>query len=189
MIKYVNKRNQTYYLHQGVTKTGKARYYFSLKKENALSEIPDGYEIGENSRSLVFLRKTREKLITDDELNVVEQGMRKFTKLEYFRTDVKKNIIIVFTPDQTIENMTVLLKNVAAKQGKEIKDVLNDIVTYSPMFQFVLIDKKRRTFMAQRYCFSGSIDDWIDIGRSDKLVNLVKKYLPHLEQDSYFDLY
>lgn len=48
-IEYVNRKSQTYYLHQGTTKTGKPRYFFSQKTEgNLASEIPDGYEIYEN---------------------------------------------------------------------------------------------------------------------------------------------
>jgi hypothetical protein len=31
------------------------------------------------------------------------------------------------------------------------------------MMQFILDDKEERLFTAQRYCFRGSIDDWIDI--------------------------
>ena len=32
------------------------------------------------------------------------------------------------------------------------------------MLQFVLTDKANRLFETQRYCFLGSIDDWITIG-------------------------
>ena len=32
-ITYTNRKGKTYYLHEGVTKKGKPRYYFSLKDE------------------------------------------------------------------------------------------------------------------------------------------------------------
>jgi hypothetical protein len=47
----------------------------------------------------------------------------------------------------------------------------------------------KREFIAQRYCYLGSIDDWIDIGSPDTLQNLVKTYVKHLGQDSYFELF
>jgi hypothetical protein len=61
-------------------------------------------------------------------------------------------------------------------------------VHYFPMMQFLLEDEQRRTFIAQRYCFIGSIDDWIDIGHGP-LTRLVKRYVKHLGQESYFDLF
>jgi len=40
----------------------------------------------------------------------------------------------------------------------------------------------------QRYCFLGSVDDWIEIGKPGKLSTLVKRYVKHLGQDSYVEL-
>jgi len=56
------------------------------------------------------------------------------------------------------------------------------------MMRFLLVDDQHRTFLTQRYCFIGSIDDWIDIGTPGKLATLVKKYVKHLGKESYFDL-
>ncbi len=55
--------------------------------------------------------------------------------------------------------------------------------------RFVLVDKEKRTFVAQRFCYLGSVDDWIDISEAGKLCDLACAYLPHLGKDSYFDLY
>ena len=41
-IEYVNRRGDTYYLHQGKTKTGKPTYFFSRKKEGTLAEAIPG---------------------------------------------------------------------------------------------------------------------------------------------------
>ena len=51
-ITHVNAKGKTYYLHQGVTKTGKPKYHFAMKSEGALVQsIPDGFEIYENPSS------------------------------------------------------------------------------------------------------------------------------------------
>jgi len=55
--------------------------------------------------------------------------------------------------------------------------------------QFVLIDKKKRLFNIQRYNYRGSIDDWIDIDYFEPLDELVRKYVKHLGQESFFELY
>jgi len=54
--------------------------------------------------------------------------------------------------------------------------------------RFILEDKKQRSFIAERFCFKGSIDDWIYIGGPDSLENLLKAYLKHLGQESFYDL-
>ena len=78
-----------------------------------------------------------------------------------------------------------------APKAKEVdtKDLLAQMISYSPVMQFVLIDEEKREFVTQRYCFLGSIDDWIGIGKPDKLQNLVKKYVKHLGQESYYSLF
>ena len=49
-VTYKNKGNKIYYLHHEKTKTGKPRYYFSMKDEgNLMEKIPEGYEIGFDS--------------------------------------------------------------------------------------------------------------------------------------------
>lgn len=58
----------------------------------------------------------------------------------------------------------------------------------TPDMQFELIDEEKRTFATQRYCYIGSIDDWIYIGRSGKLPRLVKRYVKHLAKESFFEL-
>ena len=40
---------------------------------------------------------------------------------------------------------------------------------YQKMLRFTLDDKKDRTFRVQRWCFKGSIDDWIDLWMSGGL--------------------
>ena len=45
-VEYTNKKGKTYYLHQGMTKNQKVRFYFSRKTEGDLVDVmPDGYEV------------------------------------------------------------------------------------------------------------------------------------------------
>ena len=189
-IQYTNRKGQTYYLHQGTTKTGKPKYYFAMKDEgNLVDTIPDGFEIYENPNAQVFLRRIRPKIITDAEIETVRQGMEKFCQVQQFQVDVKKNIITIFLPDQDIDTFTELLAHSPRAQVVSVQDLVNRFTNYSPMLRFVLIDEARRRFTTQRYCFLGSIDDWVGIGKPDELGNLVKTYVKHLGQDSYYELY
>ncbi len=56
------------------------------------------------------------------------------------------------------------------------------------MLQFTLDDKETRNFIVQRYCFKGSIDDWIFLDVSTNLKLLAKKYCTHLGKESFYNL-
>ncbi|WP_165233980.1 hypothetical protein [Aquisphaera insulae] len=47
-VTHKNRMDQVYYLHAGTTKTGKPRYWFSMKADGELAvAIPEGHEIHE----------------------------------------------------------------------------------------------------------------------------------------------
>ncbi len=190
-ITHTNAKGKLYYLHQGTTKTGKPKYYFSMESEGHLAEsIPEGFEIYENPNAQVFLRRIPPKLITDEERRVVEEGMRTYADVKDSKIDVKGKAIVIYTADQDIGTLAELFKDLSPtpSANRQLMSLLRKEIQYSPMLQFLLEDEKRRLFTAQRYCFRGSVDDWIDIGYGP-LTTLVKQYVKHLGQESYFELY
>jgi hypothetical protein len=167
-----------------------AHYLFSMQSEGTLADaMPAGFEMYENPNAQVFLRRIPPKLITDAERQVVEDGMRKYADVQDYKIDVKGNAIVVYTADQDIETLVHLFQDVGSMRDEaKIRSAIRREITYSPMLQFVLSDEKQRVFVAQRYCFRGSVDDWIDLGHGP-LATLVKKYVKHLGKESYFDLF
>src|SRR5215813_12843243 len=190
-ITHTNAKGKTYYLHQGTTKTGKHKYHFSMQSEGTLAKtIPVGFEIYETPNAQVFLRRIPPKIITDEERQVVEEGMRTYASVHDYKIDVKGNAIVVYTADQDIETLAGLFQDryPTPAAHTQLMTLLRQGIHYSPMLQFLLEDEQRRLFTAQRYCFRGAIDDWIDIGYGP-LPTLVKRYVKHLGKESYFDLY
>ena len=55
--------------------------------------------------------------------------------------------------------------------------------------RFILVDVEKRPFAPERYCFRGSVDDWITIGPPEPIQRLADKYLKHLGRESLFELY
>jgi hypothetical protein len=54
----------------------------------------------------------------------------------------------------------------------------------------VLADPEKRLFLTERFCFRGSVDDWIDIGgHAQKLSVVLKKSIQHLGRESIDELY
>ncbi len=94
---YTNRKNHTYYLHQPAPKTGAPRYIFSTAPGgNSVESMPEGYEIYENPNGIVFLRKEQPKIITENEIFFVKNGLKNFAKINCYLVDVKKNVISVF---------------------------------------------------------------------------------------------
>src|SRR5215470_17291962 len=111
-ITHTNAKGKTHYLHQGTTKTGKPKYYFSMQSEGTLAEsIPAGFEIYETPNAQVFLRRSPPKIITDEERQVVEDGMRTYAEVQDYKIDVKGNAIVVYTADQDIETLAELFQD------------------------------------------------------------------------------
>jgi hypothetical protein len=62
--------------------------------------------------------------------------------------------------------------------------------TYTAVMRFVLCDEEKRLFLAERFCFRGSVDDWIDIGGLPKSLPVqLKKFIKHLGKESIYELY
>ena len=189
-VTYTNRKGKTYYPHEGRTKLGKPKYFFALRGEGNLAKaIPPRYEIYENPNSQVFLRRIKAQVITDEEVAVVEDGMQRYCRLKHFIVDVKKNAIVIYTPDQDVDSLSTFLGSLAGGRQSRVDAALGRVLSYSPMLQFILTDKVNRVFETQRYCFLGSIDDWIAIGGSDTLPKLIKTYVRHLGEESFYDLY
>jgi hypothetical protein len=189
-VTYTNRKGQTYYLHQGESKSGKIRTYFSMESTGDLATaVPQGSEIYEHPNGRVYCRRIPRQLITDEERATIENGIKAFTDLPYTIVDVRKNTIIVYTPntdfDYLVDSFGAVLPSVGQKQRERISRLQN----YEPGMQFVLVDKRERKFVVQRFCYLGSIDDWIDISAPGSLDELAREYLPHLGKESLFDLY
>jgi hypothetical protein len=191
-ITHTNAKGQTFSLYQGTTKTGKPKYYFAMQSEGTLAKaVPAGYEIYENPNAQIFLRRIPPKIITDEECQIVEEGMRTYAEVKDYKVDVRGNALLIYTADQDMETLAAIVCNPHASREENTRrmTLLRQGIHYSPMLVFHLIDAQRRTFQTQRYCFLGSVDDWIEIGKPGKLTQLVKKYVKHLGQESYVELW
>jgi hypothetical protein len=158
-VQHVNRKGDTYYLHQSRTKTGKPKYFFSKKSEGELcGQLPNGFETYENPRGQVFCRRTEPKLITEREIKVVQEAIRNCGKQFSAAVDVKGKDVIVY-------------------EGEH------------PCLKFTLCDDDKRLFTPSRWCYLGSIDDWILLFDGPKpLSELARNYCRHIGEESLFEL-
>jgi hypothetical protein len=177
-----------------VTKTGKPRYYFAREpKAEPVEEIPEGYVIWENVNGLVYLTRERESQILPEERSVVDASVKKHPKARNYRVDVKgKRIIVYESVGPDIEDLEPLLRGLGGLPASRLADLqahLDKSARFSPVMRFTLLDEQARTFQTERWCYLGSIDDWIDIGPSGPLRRLARKFIRLLGSDALFDVF
>jgi len=189
-VQHTNRRGQTYYLHEGKTKTGKPKYFFSMKSEGGLVEsISEEYEIYENPNAQVFLRKIQPQIISDNEKAIIEKYMNKVKSGNRYIVDVKGKIITIFESQQSGHFVDDLLDDFPLLSKVDAIQLSQRADYYQPIIRFVIDDIENRVFRVERYCFLGSVDDWLFLDNSDKLESLAKKYIKHLGSESFYELH
>ncbi|KPA17489.1 hypothetical protein MHK_002289 [Candidatus Magnetomorum sp. HK-1] len=193
-VTYTNKKRKKYYLHHGKTKTGKTKYHFLMKDNgNLVEKIPEDFEIYEHpSNAQVFLRKKQIKIITDIENHLVNKYLKKIKSSYSYISDIKGKVITIFESNQNNDAIRDVFNKFSIglpKSDSFINEIIDTNASYSPVMRFILLDKKQRIFTTERFCFRGSVDDWISISEPDSLEKLLKTFIKHLGKESLFDIY
>jgi hypothetical protein len=192
-VTYTNRKGRKYYLHQGVTKTGKPRYYFSRDESGPLvDEIPEGYEISESVNGIVSLAKQRPKKILPAEVQITEAALKRYKKSSDYRVNVRVDEIQIYervgpSPAELFARLSPGLFDPDIEKRLEEEERIYS--QFTPIIRFILRDEEERTFSVKRMCYLGSVDDWIDIGYAGSLSELVEKIIPLLATERYFGLY
>ncbi len=194
-VKYTNRKGVTYYLCQGMTKTGQVRYHFAREpKSDSPDQIPEGFRISESVNGKVYLVKDLPQIIFPEELAIVEKAIGRHFKKDDYRADIKKDQIVIYErlgPD--VDALASLFGGVSRLPPDKVKKILDeqlgDTARYNPIMRFILKDRTERIYIAERWSFLGDIDDWIDIGASGKLDDLARELIPKLDTDDFYDLF
>src|SRR4030095_1137929 len=103
--------------------------------------IPAGFEIYENPNAQVFLRRIPPKIITDEERQVVGEGMRKYADVQDYKIDVQGNAIVVYTADQDMATLAAIVRDPHASSEENARrmQLLRESIHYSDLLRFMLI--------------------------------------------------
>ena len=194
-ITHTNRKGVTFYLGRGVTKTGKPRYFFAREpaKGEPVEAIPEGYEVVESVNGVVSLAKARPALIRPEELALVEAAVAGHPKSGNYRVDVKGERIVVYEregadPDHVARGLAGSMNLPFAVLAARMRETFDQSARFTPVLRFTLADEAKRTFYVERWCYLGSIDDWMNIGATGQLGRLVKQTVPKLGTDAFFEL-
>lgn len=188
-VTYTNRKAKTYFLCQGITKTGKPRYYFTPDpKESLLVEIPDGYQIQESVNGIVSLVRIQPSLISSEDVAAVEAALQNHPQARRYRVSVKTKYITIH--EQTgmdVSELSAIVGRVLVSKSLENWETCH--AQYRPIMRFLLSDADKHLFNAERFCFLGSIDDWINIEFDEPIQTLAARLIPTLGTDDFFELF
>jgi len=191
-VMYTNRKGKTYFLCKGTTKMGKHRYYFAgEQKGEPVEEIPEGYKISESVNGNVSLAKDRPSLIRTQDVTAVEAEIKRHPKKRRYQVSSKHDRIDVYEmvgPDA--ESLAEIFGDFfpVSRSIEQVQTFLESHSQYRVEMRFILADQENHTFRAQRWCYFGSVDDWIDIDYGS-IDHLAKELIPLLGTDELFNRY
>lgn len=188
-FQHTNRSGDVYTLFQGTTKTGKPKYFVSRKDSangTPITEIPEGFEIYENPNAIVSVRRIPKQVILYEERDLVVRGVAKNKAVRHFRVELEKQSIVVYTAGDSVSND---LRSFLTARHLDMEAESLKWARFTADMRFTLVDKENRFFIAERYCWRGRIDDWIEIAGPDSLEKHGKEFLRHLGCESLYELY
>jgi hypothetical protein len=194
-ITYTNRKGQTYTLYKGQTKTGKPRYYFARADKNQdepVAELPAGFTISESVNGIVSLVKDRPVLIPSEEVAIVEKAVKKLPDARKYRVVMKHNQIEIYErvgPDyETLIPKLLPSVQVSPERVKQVQSEMEQHAQYTPVLRFTLLDPAQRLFGAERMCYLGDIDGWLDLFKTGSVATLADALIPTLGTEQFFEL-
>jgi hypothetical protein len=195
-VSYTNRKGLTYTLYQGQTKSGKPRYYFGRPGQGQgepVMELPPGFTISESVNGVVSLVKDRPSLIQPEEVAAIEAAVQQHPEARRYRVAVKHDRIEIY--EQVSPDYDVLLSELGTvglsrpDLAERLQAEQERYARYTPVLRFILLDPKQRLFGAQRMCYLGSIDDWLELGQTGPVATLARALIPTLGTDQFYELW
>lgn len=183
---YTNRKENIYFIKKRKTKTGKTAYTMTqTESADCVDELPEGYEVHEIPESgQMVVRKELPMLYDLKEIHFIKKSLAKNKTISDFKLDTRLREIVIYTAENPV---TDALSQLASLLGPNLGSELEGMKRYEA--QMRIIKKEAGDgFVIQRYCYKGSIDDWITVGSSKDLKKLAETYIPHLGKESFFEL-
>ena len=140
---------------------------------------------------VVSLAKSRPMELLDSEIAAVQEALDSHPKGKKYRKDVKSRRITIFEslgPD--LGELLPSLKEVmgSEEEARQLVEKRRDTGQFTPVMRFTLVDRENRVFEAERMCYRGDVEDWINIEFGKPIDELCLKLIPKLGTGEFFEL-
>lgn len=203
---YMNAYGDTYYLHVLRRGRGPRKYVMRKRAAGAVGCLPEGYEVRENIRGQVSVRRIRPRYFAQEEEHLLASQLKRLRPFAY-RLDITGRTATVYASaldrkcfaeslDAEFANgfADALTKTLAGQYSPDLialfkarrKDQNARRPRFYPLLRLVLVDDDARRFAVERVCFTGD-SGWMRL-EILPLSAAMMRYLPHLGKDSFFNL-
>ena len=192
-ITHTNRKGVIYTLCQGVTNTGKPRYYFTPKpNDHALDAIPDGWEISESVNGVVSLVRRRPQPIEDAEVAAVRAALEDHPHGKRYRVEGRGKQIVVYERqgpdlDDILQSIDPELR-LSPERARDLEESMAARARYEPIMRFTLMDAEQRRFTAARMGYTTSREGWQSLHLTGSIHELARQCIPILDTDEFFGL-
>ena len=195
-VKYENEIGMEYVLQKPENEDNPGSFFFSsYNVGETVDERPSGYEIYEDPEKEPFLLPEGRDPVPEEEITAVESELEKIDHLNkrdgQCQVESFDNSIRVYLLDQTPEAVADVV-NIFPEEGESILDEISEgKVTYTAYMRFSRGESGKGYYVYRR-TFSGlqkrDEEKWLFVAGEESIEEAASKYLPHLEQDSFFEL-
>ncbi|GEM_PF-3781429 len=190
---FKNSRDVAFYIKSKLTKKGNTTYFMTKKLDKeCLDEEPQGFEVFEKPDSrTIFIRRRKPNKFGLKGVNTIKKELEKNKNVADFRIDVNGDEVKVYTTD--IEASRESIFDGGLSQLLNSKDKLDffkkRFQRYEERMRIKLMEKKEeKEYLVYRYCYRGSVDDWIIIDAGEDLIEMAKN-LQLIGTEEYFERY
>ena len=186
-LTYMNRKETEYYFREVTGKRGSQIVCSQKESKDDLSAIPDTHEIAELPNGQVSCRKKLKFDLFLTEIEMAKDLCQKLAKKNArIIVEVKKKTLIIHSASTDSIAEMINLATSFGQNPRNAQAVLEKNLYFEPMLKLELFNKKDRTFTASRMCWIGGENDWLFL-EDGALLALLKKYIPHIEQESFFE--
>jgi hypothetical protein len=183
-----NRMGETYYLHEGRTKTGKPRYFFAKTKgEGAVASMPKGFEVSESINGVVSVRRriAGASPVPDEDVMVVELAVGRHPHLRGYMVRALGNAVVVFEPHVRPDDLLDIARHlgVAHRASSFVQDHMKK-AQYAPVMKF---EREGVGYRVLRMTYRGE-GGWSYPLATGKLRELAKKFVRHINTDEFCEL-
>ena len=191
-VTHTNRKGVTCYLCHGMTKRFRPRYYFSREpRGTALAAVPEGYVITESVNGVVSLSRARQPTFLPEEIAAVQSALTAHPKGQNYRVSAKKDFLEVYeriglSSDDLVRDF---MKEGYVPLGGARAFIAQheQRAQFTPILRFRLVEPRARLFTVDRMTFRGD-GGWLMVGGPAALRRLLKRVIPALGRDAFFEL-
>lgn len=188
---FTSSKGKTFFLKSRQTKKGNTTYYLTKTADkDCLDKVPEGYEVFEHyEMGMLYVRKIKPRKFSDIEIKTIERELKKNESLADYKLDIDGDKIRIYVVEQAeFDSLSGIFEKYSHGLAK-MEQLTGSLKHFNEKMRISVVEGKNyRGFQVERFCYRGSVDDWIQVGSGEILEPLAKTYLVHLGKESYFDL-